>query len=200
MALRGILALVMSLVLVAAAKADLSANLASLINNGNGTFTYSYNLTLSAVERADPAATSGDNPPGTFVTIYDFQGLVNVASTPLGWTSSIQNTGITPSLINGSAFDNPVIPNITFTYTGSPFAGPATITGFNVISNLSATQIGKFTGQATSNTSGTSGQTDQNVGPVLVPAAVPEANSLWLVAIGAMGLAPIVRARARRKS
>ena len=57
-------------------------------------FAFNYVATVAADERLDPTATS------TFFTIYDIPGFV-LATAPAGWTEMTQNTGITPSTING---------------------------------------------------------------------------------------------------
>ena len=62
------------------------------INIGGGQFRFDYNYFISATERLDPAATTGQtcpgpsntlvqcNPTGTFFTIYDIPNLVSVTA------------------------------------------------------------------------------------------------------------------------
>lgn len=175
--------------LIGVSRADFMPQFTGATDNGNGTTTYTYSLNLSDTERADPTGTSSNNPPGTFVTIYDFNGLTGVGTLPADWTFSIQNTGITPSLINGSAFDDPTVPNVTFTYSGPVVDGPATFSGFQIISSIpfNTLRYSHYTSQATDNTPGlTNGNTDQAVGSVAVPVAlVPEPSISSLVCLAA---------------
>jgi hypothetical protein len=105
---------------------------------------------------------------------------------------------VTPSGINGASFDNPSIPNVTFTYNGPVVHGPVDFTGFAIQSSFGTTTNGKYSSQATSDAGANIGQTDQAVGPLVV-AAVPEASSLLLfglgiVSFGLLGFARKLRA------
>jgi hypothetical protein len=186
-----------ALILIAltiAANADILPSMVGSPTPFGSSFIFNYAAHLSTNERMDPAATSGENPAGTFFTIYDFQGFQAVTSVPADWTFSIQMTGITPSAINGATFDNPSIPNITFTYSGPVVHGPADFTGFAIESSFGATTSGKYASQATADAGPNMGQTDQAVGPLQV-AAVPEASSMALCAIGLAGLCILNLAR-----
>lgn len=179
-----------ALILIAltiAVNADILPSLVGSPTPSGPSFIFNYAAHLSTNERMDPGATSGDNPAGTFFTIYDFQGFQAVTSVPADWTFSIQMTGMTPSAINGVTFDNPSIPNITFTYSGPVVHGPADFTGFAIESTFGATTSGKYSSQATADAGSNIGQTDQAVGPLQV-AAVPEASSTTLCAIGLASL------------
>lgn len=177
------------------------------VNNMDGTFTFDYTLSLSNLERLDPVATSGAtcppngnaqcNPPGTFFTIYDFPGFVSANTTASGWNTTLQMTGITPSLESPG---DSGLPNITWTYTGAVVDGPVDISGFQIISTDSGMAVGTFTSQATENIGILSGTTDQAIGSVVIPAAtssVTEPASLTLISAGLIGLA-VTRKRFNR--
>jgi len=78
---------------------------------------------------------------GNFFTLYDFQGLVGTPSSTLGsdWVFSTAGAGIAPPNYVGDPanVDNPALPNITFTYTGS--------TAILSTDPFSALVLGKFT-------------------------------------------------------
>ena len=168
-------------------------------------FAFNYSTTLTIDERLDPAATNGVtcpgagntlvqcNPQGTFFTVYDIPGFVSAAVSTPGWSVSNQLTGITPSNINGSAFDSPTLSNVTFMYTGPVVSGAASFTGFQIVSSDSGVNItGHFTSQATNNVGAAAGTTDQITGSVAIPAAptttTPEPDSLVFMGVGAAGI------------
>jgi hypothetical protein len=180
---------------------------------GDWAFNYSTSVTLD--ERLDPSATNGVtcpgpgntlvqcNPQGTFFTVYDIPGFVSAAVTTPGWTVSEQLTGITPSTINGAAFDSASLMNVTYMYTGPVVSGPSTFTGFQIVSSDSSVNVtGHFTSQATNNVGGAAGTTDQVSGSVAIPAApattTPEPDSLVFMGVGAAGILLGLRRRARK--
>jgi hypothetical protein len=163
---------------------------------------FNYSATVTADERLDPAATNGVtcpgpgntlvlcNPAGTFFTIYDIPGFVSALVSTPGWTVSEQNLGVTPSTINGAAFDSPTVMNVTFMYTGPVVMGPATFTGFQIVSSTGAVNLaGHFTSQSTDNIGSDSGTTAQLAGSVAVPmSSVPEPGSLAMMGLGILGI------------
>jgi hypothetical protein len=174
----------------------------------DGTFTFNYTMSLSNDERLDPTATSGAtcppngntqcNPAGTFFTIYDIPGFVSANTTASGWHTTVQLTGITPSLENPS--DSGLLPDVTFTYTGAVVSGPVDVSGFQIISTDGATAVGTYTSQATKNVGILSGTTDQQIGSVEIPgttSSVPEPAYLSLISAGIIGLA-VTRKRLKR--
>jgi hypothetical protein len=169
------------------------------VNNLDGTFTFNYTASLSSDERLDPVATSGATcppngntqctPPGTFFTIYDIPGFVSANTSASGWNTTLQLTGITPSLENPG---DSGLPNVTFTYTGAVVAGPVDISGFQIITTDGEMGVGTYTSQATNNVGILAGTTDQQIGSVEIPAAtssVPEPAYLLLISAGLIGLA-----------
>jgi PEP-CTERM motif-containing protein len=182
-----------------------SASIVPSLDSGSptpvvGGFAFDYTVGLSTDERLDPVATAGAtcpptgntqcNPPGTFFTIYDVAGLVSASTSASGWNTTIQMTGITPSLENPG---DSGLPNVTFTYTGpvihgSP--GPENFSGFEIISTFGGTSIGTYTSQSTKDAGELAGTTEQQIGSVQIPAsAVPEPASMALIGLGLIGLA-----------
>jgi len=134
-------------------------------------FIYSLNFTSNG---STETLVSGD-----FVTLYDFDAGVTSAAqivVPAGITASVQAVGLTPpgGLVNPT--DNAGINNITFTYTGATLT---TDTSFSVTVNTAGGPYTTRVGQYTSTDSITTGK-NQQIGPVLVPTAVPEPSSLAL--------------------
>jgi hypothetical protein len=167
------------------AHAAMLAVLSTVTAGSGGNFRYTYTVAVPDDERLDPSATSGIScrgtsmtaaqcdPAGTFFTIYDIVGFVGVETPlPLGWSFSTQSTGITPSTIDG-AFDGSGT-NVTFTYTGPVIAGPVTVPGFTVLSNVEGlNSSGHMTAQNTQNVGSSAGLSVQGVGSVSVPAQPP---------------------------
>jgi hypothetical protein len=137
---------------------------------------------------------------GDYFTIYDFAGYVaGTEFAPAGWTTSVQLVGITPPT-QGVA-DNPGVENITFTYTGIPtIFGPSFPEG----------GVGAFGAESTFGTENPGGTyaahshksnpgkadddtVQENNGHLVVPAAVPEASSLMLLATGLVPLGIMLR-------
>lgn len=174
-------------------------------------FAFNYSTTLTIDERMDPAATNGVtcpgpgsalvqcNPEGTFFTVYDIPGFVSATVTASGWTVSEQALGVTPSTINGAAFDSPSLMNVTFMYTGPVVAGAAGFTGFQIVSsNGGIDTAGHFTSQATNNVGAAAGSTEQVSGSVAIAAVVtPEPDTWVFMGLGAAGVLLGSRRRAR---
>ncbi|MGD1094148.1 MAG: PEP-CTERM sorting domain-containing protein [Bryobacteraceae bacterium] len=180
-----------------------------------GDYLYSYTAELAGDESLDPAATGGASclgvggilaecvPSGTFFTIYDTAGLVGVGSAPADWIVLVQLTGMTPSNICGSCIDDPLIPNITFLYTGPVVHADGIdtpIPGFQIISTLGGITGGVFSSQSTLDVGPLSGDTDQVYGGVGVPGFgistvqdSPEPSTLLMIGAGLLGVVRLRR-------
>lgn len=186
----------------ALANATIIATLVSGPVPTGSNFAFNYQAALSADERLDPSATQaspcqGPNGATTcnnpYFTLYDIGGFQSASVTATGWGASIQLIGFTPSAFN-PAFDAPGSLNVTFFYTGAVVHGPATFTGFQIVSSLNTVNPnGVFTSLATKDVGMEAGQNDSTIGPVTVPAAIPEPATIGLIGLGLLGIAAIRR-------
>ena len=147
----------------------------------------------------------GDNiTTGDYFKIYDFAGLVGLPSAPAGWTATVDSFSPPPNLILTHG-DDPGIPNLTFTYTGSaPITGPTVLVGFSALSTDSAAGgVKDFIGVLTAN----DGSHITSFGDVKVPsitlgggAPAPEPSSLISGGVGLVGAAFLFYRRRARAS
>ena len=152
---------------------------------GAGPYTYSYTATIA------PGDVIGT---GDFFRIYDFSGYVpGSISAPAGWAASVATSNPTPPpnviLSHG---DDPLIPNLIFTYTGAAITTPS-ISGFTAQSTFGFLgAIKDFAGRVRK----ADGSSVDSVGDVRVPGPVPEPASL--VSLG-LGAAAVLAAAGRRR-
>jgi len=172
------------------ARAGFTVALSSKTGASGGTFDYNYNASIPA----DDQIVAND-----FFRIYDFGQINGTPTAPANWTVAVANSNPLPPpnviLFHG---DNPALPNITYTYTGSAtISGPTTISGFTVNSGQDTTDVKDFVGRDTSKS--TLGAVDSVGGNLVVAAAIPEPSSLISGSIGALLLGAGYAWRHRRK-
>jgi len=177
------------------ASADIVAEYVSRTAEGANTrFTYTAFVTVT--QRVET---------GDYFTIYDIPGFAGGVMFPANWTFSTQNVGVTPADVNGAAFDDPSVTNITFQYTGAQTipGGPTNLGTFSFLSTNSGLGVDRYVGRGTNNTDdpGLNGTKNGNIGNINVPApaaAVPEPGSLALALPGLLPMAGLLFRR--RKS
>jgi len=189
-------------------EAAITPTLIAVTPNGDGTFTYTYNVDLAEDQNAmnDGATpTGGTTPTGPgapsntfqdYFTIYDFAGLVGGSNTqPAGWTFGINTVGPTPST-TGPA-DDPNLFNVFWVRTGDPdILGPADLGNFSVRSIFGLVALDSYTSDATRSQGGTAGTAVASIGSVNVPQVsggtqfpgVSEPGTIMLLGSGLLGL------------
>ena len=151
---------------VCTVRADIIPTLSSVAPSGsNFAWNYAANVTV------DETVNRGD-----FFTIYDFGNFVAASNVqPTGWTFSSSLLGPTPALVTPT--DNPNIPNLTWTYSGTtPIVGSTALGIFSVIASTNQLKVGQFSAEATRNSGPNAGTKVDNIGTVSVP--VPEPSAL----------------------
>jgi len=176
---------------------------------GSGTFTWTYDLQLSADQNVNAGLAPTSNPvPHTnltfagFVTIYDFSGYVaGSCAGPSGWTCTAQNVGFTPDDVVPT--DNASTVNITWSYTSGPtlLGQPAgmDLGNFSAQSTSSLPTLVSYASRGIANAGPQVGTIADNVGNTQGPSEVPEPTSITLMGSGLIGLAVLAR-RQRRKA
>jgi hypothetical protein len=129
--------------------------LTSILPSGAGSFGYDY-----CVE------TGGTLQSGDSFTLYDVQGLISASAQP-SWTASVQALGVTAT--GTLPADDPVMPNVTFTYSGAPLTGlQSCVTVGQIESSLSGQGLSPFTAR------GAAGAGLSALGSVAVPGSTPQ--------------------------
>ena len=175
-------AFVLPLMFAGAAYAD-SLDFSTPVITPIGTdFLWSYTVSVDQAEHINTA----QNP--AFITLYDVSNIVstptytNFGGEPTG-TVSVQNVGITP--FDQAPTDNPLIPNITVSYTGTA-ASTQTLGVLSFFDSQSAANevSENFSAEATLNVDNAA---QGNTSSVPVPA--PEPSTIAMFAMGMIGLA-----------
>ncbi len=176
---------------------------------GSGTFTWNYDLQLSADQNVNAGLAPTSSPvPHTnltfagFVTIYDFAGYVaGSCAGPAGWTCTAQFVGYTPDDVVPT--DKAGTVNITWAYTSGP-----TLLGqpngmdlgtFSAKSTDSIPTLVSYASRGIANAGPQVGTIADNVGNTQAPSGVPEATSMTLMGSGMIGLVVLARALRRQR-
>lgn len=159
---------------------------APTVTSHNSGFTWSYDATLTS---------NATLTKGNFFTLYDFAGfLPGTNFQPADWVFSSALVGKTPP--HQSPPDNPHIPNLTWTYTGSNIGPGSSLGQFGADSKFSSQTFGYFASETENSQGIVQKQTEVDV-PVGTPAVAPEASSLLLLMPGLMPLGLLLRKRGR---
>lgn len=143
--------------------------------------------------------------PGSQLIIYDFSGYVpgsiDAGIYAADLAASVEFTSVI--LPPPSHDDNPLIPNLVFTWTGEPFnasGGPfvdVSFAGLTAKSVFGLVHNDGFSAMAVTNNGSATGEPSFNSGNVGVPSAVPE-PATWALMIAGFGFAGTAL-RARRR-
>ena len=176
---------------------------------GSGTFTWNYDLQLSADQNVNAGLAPTSSPvPHTnltfagFVTIYDFAGYVaGSCAGPAGWVCTAQFVGYTPDDVVPT--DKAGIVNITWAYTTGPtiLGQPSGIDlgTFSAKSTDSIPTLVSYASRGIANAGPQIGTIADNVGNTQAPSDVPEPTSMTLMGSGMIGLAVLARGLRRQR-
>ncbi len=179
----------------------ITPTLTTVVSNGSGGYTWTYNVQLAADQDANggpaPGAstTAGVGVVATtadYFTIYDFAGFIPGSNVqPVGWSFQTLpgNLGSTPS--DTIPTDSATIQNLTwYVNAGTTFHGPQNLGNFTADSIFNLQTPVNYTGQGTRNTGFSPGTEISNIGTVGAPSGVPEPATYALIgsSLAALGL------------
>ena len=127
---------------------------------------------------------------GDFVTIYDIPGFVS-ATAPAQFSVSVQNLGVDG--ISTLPADDPLLPNVTFRYTGATLLADTNFPNAVIVSNFGNTATDNYTGETTNNVPPLAGNPIGHIGLTTVP-AIPEPGAM--ISVGALAGLTLLRRRA----
>ena len=175
--------------LATASHAAIIPSLASITPEG-GLFRFSYNGTLAG----DQGVIAGSK-----LVIFDFAGFSGGLLAPVNVTAS---TELSSGFFAPGQTDDPLIPNLVFTYTGPNFnatGGPFADVDFSGLSALSIynnVALDGFAAVAVKNNDGAATLTmTTNAGSVQVPTPIPEPATWGLMILGFGGVGALLRRR-----
>lgn len=183
--------------LSSAAKADILPSTAgpTVTANGNGTFTWTYEVFVTGAQTVNP---------GNSFTFYDFQGFTGQATATNGqFTPTTTLVSPAPVITPFGAVtpnDSAGIPNITFTFSGAtPIVGQGingtSLGTFSLVSTLGGPGVrNPFLGRGTDTDSGL---LNANITNYIAP--VPEPGEYAVAGIFGAGLIGLM-VRARRRT
>ncbi len=152
-----------------------------------GGYRYPYSISIGAFDEIST---------GNFFRVYDFNGLVpGSIQTPAGWSAAVSLSDQTPppNVLLSNA-DDPLAPNLTFTYTGTAdITGDTTISGFSALGLTPSFEVTDGVARVTNATS-IGGNVDSD-STVIVPVVPEPAAATLLVLTG--GGALLRRRKAR---
>ncbi|MGD0192260.1 MAG: hypothetical protein ABSD74_16090 [Rhizomicrobium sp.] len=159
--------LVSGLAVMASPAWALQVSVTSIDKNADGTMTYHFAVQTDQGETL--------TPDSDFVTVYNFDGLVNGSiKAPAGWSASSPEFGKTPSKDGYPLVlpvDIPALSNITWT-AKKAVPGGSRVEGFSATTSMAGTIEGQYTAQVTRPESEGRGTPDKSSKQALI-GAVP---------------------------
>lgn len=183
-------------VLVLLATTSVSANTITVtptpVISGSNPYSWAYDVTLDGDSQINP---------GDFFTIFDFDGLVlGSQSANAGWTASSSAVGACPTdfgfPVLCAAADDPAIPNLTWTRTGSVIVSTGGVVPLGVFSAQSIYNIPRNDFFVSQDQDNQLNSPNEGAGGGTNVPSVPEPASLLLLG---SGLALIARRKMVKK-